>query len=147
MGKSRILVLQLKQLALISAAIILVIIFIIAGINALKPKNNTKQTLGEISDGEASYTPGVYSTQFSLGNELLNMEVTLDENHINNVQITNLNGTITSTYPLLESTLSSISTQLRSGTPIDDVIISNDSTYTGKLLLNTIKSVTSQASN
>lgn len=91
-----------------------------------------------ISANEAIYTPGVYTTQLKLGSATVNLEVLLDANHINAVQITTLDETVSTMYPLLQPTIEDISSQLSSGVALENVVLSSESQYTQTMILRAI---------
>ena len=94
-----------------------------------------------------NYVPGVYTCEVAIDKTILGIEITLDEHHINSVRFTNMTDDINDTYPLLLPTLESIEKQLMADTSPDDVVIGSDSTYTGKLLLDSIENCLTSAKN
>lgn len=144
MAKSRIVVLKLKDICIIVAITLALFIAIIVLIEYNSGKNNSISTVNEL-ENECSYTPGSYSCQLSIGSKILDMTITLDDNHINDICFDNLDNETKASYPLLEPTLQNIAIQLKSGTSIDEIIISNESAYTGKMLLETIKKTLDKA--
>ena len=48
------------------------------------------------------YSPGIYTSDITLNNTALEVEVTVDETHINSIRFTNLNDSITTMYPFIE---------------------------------------------
>ncbi len=152
MGKSRILVVQLKELAIFTGIILFIILILVVGIKAIKDKKEDIATMNNNDDSslEASalnYVPGVYTCEVAIDKTILGIEITLDEHHINSVRFTNMTDDINDTYPLLLPTLESIEKQLMADTSPDDVVIGSDSTYTGKLLLDSIENCLTSAKN
>lgn len=149
MGKSRIILLQLKQLILMGILLLFVILLILVLVVSFRneDKNSTETLSGSVSSvsNDSLYIPGVYTSSLTLSDTVLNIEVTVDDNYIKDIKITNLSESITTMYPLLESSLSTITAQLKSGTPIEDVVLSSDSIYTGQILLNSINGALNSA--
>lgn len=84
------------------------------------------------------YEPGVYSSTVTLGDNEMNISVTTGPNEIYQVEITNLNDSITTMYPLVKPALEDISAQLADGVELSEIQISDDCKYTGLFLLNAI---------
>ena len=93
----------------------------------------------------AKYTAGVWTSELTIGETSLNIEVVVDESHINSVSITNLNETVTTMYPLLKPSLDDIESQLCSTGDIDSVKLSENSKYTQTLLLDAVKATLEKA--
>jgi hypothetical protein len=135
MSKTKIVVIHLKEIiytALFAGLGILLVILLV--IMFLNKKDDTATTMTE-----NLYTPGVWTTTLKLNDTALNLEVVLDENHINSVRIVNIDESVTTMYPLVEPTLDTIADQLESGVDIDSIKLSEDSKYTETLLLDAIK--------
>ena len=76
---------------------------------------------------------------------VINIEVVLDENHINSVRIVNIDETITTMYPLVEPALDELSEQLYNDVPIDQLKLNDHSRYTQTLLIEAIKAALDKA--
>ena len=101
-------------------------------------KNTTKQA-------DSQYTPGVYTSELALNDTLLNIEVVVDENHINSVSFSNIDESVTAMYPLLQPALTDLETQLCNNIPINEVVTNDESKYTQTLLLDAIKTALEKA--
>lgn len=145
MGKSRILVLQLKEILLTLGLIVLGIFIILLVVFIFKSDGNKDKAQTTFSKEQSLYIPGKYSKEFSLNDTLITMEVTVDENIIKDVTISSKDENLNKVYPLLNSSLEDIKTQLKEGIPLNEVKISNDSKYTKQLLINTINYVLQDA--
>ena len=91
------------------------------------------------------YVPGVYSSTISLGENTLNVAVTVDADTISGVHIENLDETITTLYPLLEPALKEINSQISVVDSVDDITYSTENQYTYIILNQAIKNALSQA--
>lgn len=85
------------------------------------------------------YIPGVYTTVIALNDTYLNLEVVVDANHINSVRIVNTDEAITTMYPLVESSITSISEQLCNDIPLESVTFNEESKYTQSVLLDAVE--------
>ena len=117
----------------------LLLLFVLLLVLMFHPKKETETTT------ETAYVPGVYTSTFSLNRSQLNLEVVVDENHINAVSLKNLDESVSAMYPLLEPSLSDIETQLQNNVPIDEIQTNSEQQYTQTLLLSTIKETLEKA--
>ncbi len=134
MAKTKIVVIQLKEIiyTVIFAALgILLILLLIFMFNGKDDKDESTET--------SLYKAGVWTSSIALNDTAINLEVILDENHINSVRIVNIDDTITTMFPLVEPSLEEIALQLYEDVPIDQVELSEDSRYTQTLLIEAIK--------
>ena len=93
----------------------------------------TKETSG--------YTQGVYSSPLKLGENELELSVTVKENFrkARSVSLKHLNKSIKTMYPLIEPSLNEINKQLPKVQNIDDIKFDGQSQYTYTLLKQAIK--------
>lgn len=92
------------------------------------------------------YIPGIYTTELVLGNQSIDVEVTVDKDLITSIRMVNLNDAITTMYPLLEPTFESICEQVYELQTLEGVTYSTDSKYTSLVLLESIKNSLDKAS-
>jgi len=146
MAKTRIIVLKLKKLLRIAIPVALILVlFVLLLILFISPGNN--ENSGEnIVPTSATYRAGVYNSVIALNDSYLNLEVIVDEDHINSVRLVNLDEATAAMYPLMEPAVADISTQLATGTSLDEVSLSESSKYTQTLLLEHIRSTLEKAS-
>ena len=145
MGKSRILVLQLKEILLTLGLIVLGIFIILLVIFIFKSDNEDQEVKSTFSQSQSHYIPGKYSKEFSLNDTMITMEITVDETIIKDITLSSKDEDLNTVYPLLESSLDDINKQLNEGVSLNDIEISNESKYTKQLLLNTINDVLQDA--
>ena len=134
---TKIVVVKAKELIYTGILVVLALIFIIILINMFTAKQKTKTT--------GSYIPGVYSSTITLGENTLNVAVTVDEDRVTGVNIENLNETVTTMYPLLEPALNEINDQITTAESIDDIKYSQENQYTNIILNKAIKNAVEQA--
>lgn len=140
MGNTKIVVLRSRE-------VLYTILFVVLGILLLAlfffmflPGMKTEET-----SAAASYVPGVYNSQLSLNDTMLNIEVVVDENHINSVRLVNIDESVATMYPLMEPAMESISEQLCNGVSIEDIVLSDSSKYTQTMLLQAVEETLEKA--
>lgn len=137
--QTKIVVIKAKELIYTGIFIILGIVLILLLFSMFGNKSKEK------SETTGKYIPGVYSSTITLGDNTLNVSVTVDEDTINGVQIENLNETITTMYPLLEPALNEINNQIPVVESIDDITYSKENQYTYIILNQAIKNALEKA--
>lgn len=70
------------------------------------------------SVSDKKYTPGVYTSSFTLGNEDLELEVSVSDTSINSIRISNLSETVTAMYPLLQPSLENLADRSVNPSPL-----------------------------
>lgn len=151
-ANTKIVILKAKELIYTIIFVILGILLLLLLLYMFLPgKKNAKPEDDAAISGESevtetgTYIPGVYTSTVQLGESTLEIQVTVDSEHINDVTITNLNETVTTMYPLLTPALDEIREQLPELASIDDLKISADSQYTSVILTQAIKNALQQA--
>lgn len=141
MSKTKIVIIQLKEIIYTAIFAGLGILLILLLIFMFLPDKKKDPDVQE----SAKYTAGVWTSELTIGETSLNIEIVVDESHINSVSITNLNETVTTMYPLLKPSLDDIESQLCSTGDIDSVKLSENSKYTQTLLLDAVKATLEKA--
>lgn len=141
MSKTKIVVIQRKELIYTGIFVGLGILLICLLIFMFRPASQTDTA----SQTTASYKPGVYTTELSLNDTLLNIEVVVDEHHVNSVSFSNIDESVSAMYPLLEPTLSDIESQLCNNVDISEISTSENNKYTQTLLLDAIQETLEKA--
>lgn len=137
-SKTKIIVLHMKEIiytvifATLGILILCLLFFMFSGSRRLP-----------VSDKK--YTPGVYASSFTLGNEELELEVSVSDSSIDSIRISNLSETVTAMYPLLQPSLEDLTDQICKSQSLDDLTLSNDSPYTSQLLVNAIRDALKKA--
>lgn len=141
MSKTKIIVLQKKELIYTGIFVALGLLLLLLLVFMFSPKEENP------SQKTAKYTPGVYTTELSLNDSMLNIEIVVDENHVNSVSFSHIDESVSAMYPLLEPTLSDIEKQLRNNVALEEISHSESNKYTQTLLLNTIAETLEKAEN
>lgn len=134
MGSTKIFVFRLKEIIYTVLFIVLGILLILLLIFMFSNKKENKAV------PTFEYVPGVYTSSVLLDNQPINVEVIVDNNHINSVKLIDLSTDTETLYPLLKPAMSSIETQLISQTSvaIEPLNIETEYKYTSALLLSAI---------
>ena len=125
-SKTKIVVLHMKEIIYTVLFICLGILLVALLTFMFHPKN--KETS---SSKSTSYQPGIYTSQLTLGDKELEVEVTVDENHINSIRFSNLDDTVTTMYPL-------IADQICQTQSLENISYSSDNPYTSQIIINAI---------
>lgn len=112
----------------------------------------TEQTTAEETAGESKetgtqtqplstangYTPGVYTTPITLGDSTVDVEVTVDSDHINSIRLVNLSEVTAAAYPLVSPSLDHIASQILEKQKLDGITCPQENRYTSQLLLSAV---------
>lgn len=132
-SKTKIVVLQLKQLifsgVLITLGILLLILFLII----TKPNDKTAADVSE-----SLYTPGTYTTSLVLNNSAVSISVTVSEQEILSVDMENLDESVAVMYPLMEPSLDVLESQILESQSLENITYPEDRKYTSLVLMNAI---------
>lgn len=138
-SKTKIVVLHMKEIIYTAIFAFLAILLIILFAFMFSPKNKAKKTSGAI------YTPGVYTSSFTMNNTNLEVEVTVDSSHINAIRFSNLDESVATMYPLIEPALDGIAAQIYDAQSLENIKLSDDNPYTSQVILNAIEEALKKA--
>ncbi len=144
MSKTKIVVIQMKELiytAIFAGLGILLILLLVFMFFPSRSKNNKENSSAQMNP----YNPGVYNSEIVLGDNTLNLEVVVDSDQIKSVSFVNLEESVTTMYPLIQPSLATIEEELKKGTDIDSIPISEKSKYTQTLLIDGVKAALDKA--
>lgn len=137
--QTKIVVIKAKEIIYTGIFLVLGILLIVLLISMFGKEKNEK------TETTSKYNPGVYSSTITLGENTLNVSVSVDEDTISGVTIENLDETVTTMYPLLEPALNEINEQISVVDSVDDITYSKDNQYTYIILNQAIKNALEQA--
>ena len=144
-SRTKIVVLHLKELLYTGIFVVLGVLFIVLLVIMFLP--DKKQETSDIVQ-ENAYIPGIYTTSIQLGGSTVDIEVVVDENHINSLRLNTLDEAVTTMYPLIEPSFDELAQQIETNQSLEGITYSDDNRYTSMLLLNAIsKSLEKAASN
>ena len=162
-SKPKIIVLKLREIIYTLMLLFLVVLLIIclvlmfsgkakkgstSGNTAAEPSTaqNTEDTSGNSSE-TAIYKAGIYTTPVTLGNSAVDVEVTVDSNHINAIRLVNLSETTAAAYPLVSPSLEHIASQILEKQSLEDITCPQENRYTSQLLLSAVAGALELAQN
>ena len=131
-SRTKIIVLHMKEIIYTAVFAALAIILILLLVFMFLPKNKESKT------NEEKYMPGVYTSTVTLNNTALEVEVTVDETHINSIRFSNLDESVTTMFPLIQPTIEDIAEQVYDSQSLDNIQLSEDSPYTSQIIVNAI---------
>lgn len=139
-SKTKIVVLHTKEVIytgifVVLAVVLAVLLFLMFG----KNKN------ADSASADAIYHAGVYTSPITLNDNTFDVEVTVDENHINSISLVNLSETTTAMYPLVEPALNALSDQIYTSQSTENITYSEENKYTSMLLLEAIDNALEKA--
>lgn len=143
MAKTKIVVIQMKELIYTAIFAGLGILLIILLVIMFLPSGSSDETTGNADS--SIYTPGIYTSQIQLGDTTLNLEVAVDADQIKSVALVNLEESVTTMYPLVKPSLEAIEKELVAGTSLEDIPLSEKSKYTESLLIEGIRTALDKA--
>ncbi|MCD8120264.1 MAG: hypothetical protein LUE29_12460 [Lachnospiraceae bacterium] len=94
-------------------------------------------TAGTSSD--AVYYAGIYTSSYVMNNQTMEIEVVLDENHINSVRFVNVDDAVETVSPLLLPAMESIAEQIVNSQSLDGLTAPEGSEYTYQVLIEAIR--------
>lgn len=138
-SKTRIVVLHMKEILYTVIFAALGVILILLLLFMFRPDKKNVETNGTI------YTPGVYTSAISLNNTALEVEVTVDESHINSIRFSNLDESVTTMYPLIQPAIEEIAEQVYDTQSLENIEYSEDNPYTSQIIIQAIDAALSKA--
>ena len=139
-SKTKIVVLHMKEVIytgifLVLAVVLAVVLFLMFG----------RGGRADAASADVLYHAGVYTSPITLNDNTFDVEVTVDEDHINSISLVNLSETTTAMYPLMEPALEALSSQICSSQSTENVTYSEENKYTSMLLLDAINQALDKA--
>ena len=139
-SKTKIIVLHMKEVIYTTIFIILGIVLIFLLIYMFGPGRHQKN-----DSDQPKYKAGVYTSSIAFEGQTLDVQVVVDEDHINSVSFVNLNDTVTTMYPLMQSSMDNISEQICKTQSVDNLSYSEENQYTASMLLHAVQGTVQKA--
>ncbi len=140
-SKTKIVVLHVKELIYTGIFAVLGILFIVLLIIMFIPEKEDDSAVSTMTQTTVNnYVPGVYTTSLILNDNIVEIEVTVDENNINSIRLVNLDEAVTTMYPLIQPSFEDLAGQIIENQSLDNITYSDESKYTSMVLLNAISS-------
>lgn len=131
-SKTKIVVLHMKEIIYTAVFVALGILLIILLAFMFSPKQK------DSVNNEPRYVPGIYTATVTLNNTNLEVEVVVDDAHINAIRFSNLDESVTTMYPLMQPTIEYIAEQIYETQSLENIAYSEDSPYTSQVILNAV---------
>lgn len=133
-AKTKIVVLHMKKLIFTGIMIgigilILLLIFVVYIPNS----GIASETMSE-----SLYTAGVYTSSVQLGDEALDVQVTVDKDHINSISLINVSESVQTMYPLVQPAIDDLAKQIIEKQSTEGLTYSQNSHYTSMVLIGAI---------
>ncbi len=138
-SKTKIVVLHMKEIIYTAIFVALAVLLFILFAFMFSPKNKADKTSSSV------YTPGVYTSSFTMNSTNLEVEVTVDSSHINAIRFSNLDESVATMYPLIEPALDNIASQIYDSQSLENIQLSDDNPYTSQVILNAIEAALKKA--
>ena len=131
-SKTRIVVLHMKEIIYTAIFAVLAIVLILLLIFMFLPKVRGSH------NKTAKYNPGVYTSDLTVGDTTLSLEVTFSETEITSIHFSNLNETVSAMYPLLQPAVEEIADQIVANLSLDDIQYTEETHYTSQAIINAV---------
>lgn len=145
-ANTKIVVLRSKELIYTTVLVVIGILVLLIVMSLFSPSESDDSINESEQNQETTYIPGVYSSTLTLGNNNLQLQVTVDSNHINDISLINLSEAITTMYPLVEPTLKDLSAKIIESQSIENISYPEETKYTSIILLNALEQALQKAS-
>ncbi len=139
-SKTKIIVLHMKEIVYTS-------IFLILGILLVFLLFFMFHTTDAVPSSTSVYQPGVYTSTITLSNASLEVEVTVDENSITSIGFSNLDEAITTSYPLLQTSMDDIANQIYDTQSLENLSYTSDNQYTAQVIIDAINTALTKATS
>lgn len=139
-SKTKIVVLHMKEIVYTVVFAVLAIMLIFLLLFMFLPSANKKN-----SADLPKYNPGIYTSTLSLNNTNLEVEVNVDESHINSIRFSNLDESVTTMFPLIQPAMEDIADQICENQSLSDISLSQETPYTSQVIINAITDALAKA--
>lgn len=130
-SKTKIVVLRMKEVIYTGIFIGLALLLLILCFIMFRPAKKA-------SPSASLYIPGLYSASLTLGNEQVNVEVTVDSDQILDVSLVHLNEAVSTMYPLMQPSMEELAPQIISTQSTENLTFPESSRYTCSALLKAV---------
>lgn len=134
-SRTKIVVLHLKELLYTGIFVVLGVLFVVLLVIMFLPDKKQEKQSAQTAN---AYIPGIYTTSIQLGGSTVDIEVVVDENHINSLRLNTLDEAVATMYPLIEPSFDELAQQIEANQSLEGITYSDDNRYTSMLLLDAI---------
>ena len=139
-SKTRIIVLHMKEI-IYTAVFVVLGILLIALLAAMFLSDDARNQ----ADSTPQYNPGIYTSTLALNNTTLEVEVTVDESHINSIRFSNLDESIATMFPLVQPAIEDLAEQIYKTQSLENLQYPKDTPYTSQVIIETIQTALEKA--
>ena len=139
-SRTKIVVLHMKELIYTAIFAGLGVLLILLFWWMFSAQGNDKETTQE-----TMYVPGVYTSSLQFNDSTIEVEVIVDENHINDISFVNMEESVSAMYPPMEPALESISQQIYEKQSTEDIASEDNNQYTTEVLVSAIDEALNKA--
>ncbi|MDO4169608.1 MAG: hypothetical protein Q4D45_06850 [Lachnospiraceae bacterium] len=143
-SNTKVVVFKAKELIYTGIFLLLGILLVLLLIFMFLPANKEKKADSKTEE-TVNYIPGVYTSTIQLGENTLDVQVTVDSQKVKSVNIEQLDDSVKTMYPLIEPSITSINEQLSTISSIEDLSFEDESQYTNTILKQAIKNAVKKA--
>ena len=156
-SKTKIMVIKMREIIYtgIFLALLIVLAFLLIAMfapgsrtssNPAAPSTgHTSEKKSDASSQTARYRAGIYTVPVMLGTSPAEVEVIVDEAHINAIHLIHLEETATAMYPLASPSMDDLAAQICRTQSLEGITCSESNKYTSQLLLNAISQALERA--
>ena len=139
-SKTKIVVLHLKEVVYTAIFAVLGILLMLLLIFMFLQDNKSRDT-----EETMKYTAGVYTSSIQLNDNAIDVEVVVDDSHINSITLVNLDEATAAMYPLMQPALDNLTRQIYEKQSLENISYGDDNQYTSMVLLNAIQTALDKA--
>ena len=139
-SKTKIVVLRMKEIIYTAIFIGLGILLILLLLVMFRPGKDSTP-----ASANPSYIPGIYTSAITLGAQEINVEVTVDADRITSITMTPLSDAVETMYPLMQPSLSNLTSQILSSQSLENLSYPEETRYTSQVLLNAVRKALKKA--
>lgn len=133
-SKTKILLLRRREciytLLFAALAIVLIILVFLMFLPAATSGSNTP----------VSYSPGIYTSQITLQDSVIDVEVRADHLGIHSIGLQNVSQTVSAMYPMVKPSLDKLAKQICDTQSVENIYYEKSNQYTSQMLLSAIRS-------
>lgn len=153
-SNTKIIVLRSKELVYALVLIVISVLIIMTAVSLFVPQKEAAVEHDETegtqpqSPGNASsiqYVPGIYTSAIKLGNANVELQITVDTDHINSITLSNLDESVSTLYPLMQPTLNELSASILENQSLEGISYTDENRYTSMLLMQAISATLDKA--
>ncbi len=130
-SKTKIVVLRMKEVIYTGIFIGLALLLLILCFIMFRPAKKA-------APSASLYIPGLYTASLTLGNEQVNVEVTVDSDQILDMSLVHLNEAVSTMYPLMQPSMEELAPQIISTQSTENLTFPESSRYTCSALLKAV---------